>query len=117
MTVDTTTERVTINFPGRNRRAIFTPSRIVIESEDGTRIAARDDPETSFVGHQRETPWDDIHVVYFAGEALWTYLNTPLLYTRDGFATQEILPIEVDGETWRRLQVTFPDDVRSHTRS
>ncbi len=117
LTVDTTTERVTINFPGRNRRAIFTPSRIVIESEDGTRIAARDDPDTSFVGHQRETPWDDIHVVYFAGEALWTYLNTPLLYTRDGFATQEISPIEVDGETWRRLQVTFPDDVRSHTRS
>ena len=117
LTVDTTTERVTIDFPGRNRCAIFTPSRIVIESEDGTLIAARDDPETSFVGHQRETPWDDIHVVYFAGEALWTYLNTPFLYTRDGFATQEISPIEVDGETWRRLQVTFPDDVRSHTRS
>ena len=117
LTVDTTTERVTIDFPGRNRRAIFTPSRIVIESEDRTLIAARDDPEPSFVGHQRETPWDDIHVVYFAGEALWTYLNTPFLYTRDGFATQEISPIEVDGETWRRLQITFPDDVRSHTRS
>jgi hypothetical protein len=57
LTVDTTTERVTIDFPGRNRRAIFTPSRIVIKSEDGTLIAARDDPETSFVGHQRETPW------------------------------------------------------------
>jgi hypothetical protein len=117
LTVDTTTEGVTIDFPGRGRRAIFTPSRIVIESEDRTLIAARDDPKTSFVGHQRETPWDEIHVVYFVGEALWTYLNTPFLYARDSFATQEISPIEVNGETWRRLQVTFPDDVRSHTRS
>ncbi|HEX3348944.1 MAG TPA: hypothetical protein VHS58_12680 [Acetobacteraceae bacterium] len=89
----------------------------MIEREDGTLIAARDDPETSFVGHQRETAWDDIHVVYFAGEALWTYLNAPFLYASDGFAAQEISPIEVDGETWRRLQVTFPDDVRSHTRT
>ena len=117
LTVNTTTERVTIDFPGRDRRAIFTPSRIVIKSEDGTLIAARDDPETSFVGHQRETPWDDIHVIYFVGEALWTYLNTPFLYARDDFATQEISPVDVDGETWRRLQVTFPDDVSSHTRS
>jgi hypothetical protein len=34
----------------------------VIEREDATLIAARDDPETSSVGHQRETAWDDIHV-------------------------------------------------------
>jgi hypothetical protein len=25
-------------------------------------------------------------------------------------------PIEVDGETWRRLKVTFPDHIKSHTR-
>ncbi len=117
LTVDTRAERVVIDFPGQNRRAIFTPSRIVIETADGTVIAAREDPEASFVGQQRETPWDDIHVIYFVGEALWTYLNTPFLYTRDGFATEEISPIEVDGETWRRLQVTFPDDVKSHTRT
>ncbi len=116
LTADTTAERVTIDFPGQDKRAIFEPSRIVIEKRDGTLIAARDDPAASFAGQVRETPWDDIHVVYFVGEALWTYLNTPFLYTHDGFATEEIAPIEVEVETWRRLKITFPDHVKSHTQ-
>ena len=67
-------------------------------------------------GKQRDTPWDDLHVAYFQGEALWTYLTTPFLYTYPGFVTEEISPIEVDGESWRRLKVTFPDYIKSHTR-
>jgi hypothetical protein len=117
LTADTNAERLEVEFPGQNRRAIFEPARIVIEALDGMLITERDNPENSFVGHQRETPWDDVHVTYFVGEALWTYLNTPFLYTQDGFATEEIAPIEVDGETWRRLKVDFPDHVKSHTRT
>ncbi len=55
-------------------------------------------------------------MAYFVGEALWTYLNTPFLYTHQGFVTEEISSIQVEGETWRRLKVTFPDNVKSHTR-
>jgi hypothetical protein len=116
LTANTRQERLTVDFPGQNKRALFTPNRIVIETLDGTLLDARDNPEKSFQGQLRETPWDDIQVVYFVGEALWTYLNTPFLYTRDGFATEEIPPIQVDGETWRRLKVNFPDAVKSHTK-
>jgi hypothetical protein len=87
-----------------------------MEKIDGTLIESRQNPEESFQGQQRETPWDDIHVAYFCGEALWTYLNTPFLYTHEGFQSAEIPSIQVDGETWRRLKVTFPDYVKSHTR-
>jgi hypothetical protein len=116
LTADTRPERLTVDFTGQNKRALFTPNRIVIETLDGTLLDARDNPEKSFQGQQRETPWDDIHVVYFVGEALWTYLNTPFLYTHDGFTTEEIPSIRVDGETWRRLKVTFPETVKSHTK-
>jgi hypothetical protein len=116
LTTETREENVTVDFPGQDKRAIFQPDRIVIETAGGTLIEARDDPEKSFAGQQRETPWDDIDVTYFVGEALWTYLNTPFLYTHEGFATEEIPSIEVDGEVWRRLKVTFPDNVKSHTR-
>jgi hypothetical protein len=116
LTVETKKECLTVDFPGQDKRSIFEPNCIVSEKLDGTLIEARDNPEKSFEGHQRETPWDDIHVAYFVGEALWTYLNTPFLYTHDGFTTEEIPSIEVEGETWRRLKVTFPDDVKSHTR-
>ena len=117
LTAETRAERVTLDFPGQEKRAVFEPRRIAIEKTDGTPIDSREDPETSFAGQQRETPWDDIQVVYFASEALWTYLNTPFLYSREGFVTEEIAPIAVEGEIWRRLKVTFPDYVKSHTRT
>ncbi|MGA9967627.1 MAG: hypothetical protein WBQ10_20685 [Terriglobales bacterium] len=44
------------------------------------------------------------------------YLNTPFLYAHEGFITEEIPSIQIAGETWRRLKVTFPDNVKSHTR-
>ena len=116
LTADTRNEHLTVDFPGQNKRAVFTPSRIVIETENGILIESRDNPEKSFEGQQRETPWDEIHVAYFVGEALWTYLNTPFLYTQDGFTTEEIPSIQVEGETWRRLKVTFPGTVKSHTK-
>jgi len=116
MTIGTKKERLTMDFPEQDKRSIFEPDRVVMENRDGKLMDARDDPEKSFEGHQRDTPWDDIHVAYFSGEALWTYLNTPFLYTQEGFATEEISSIQVEGETWRRLRVTFPDTVKSHTR-
>jgi hypothetical protein len=116
ITAETRQERVTLDFPGQNKRAIFQPNRVVIESADGILIESRDDPKKSFAGQQRETPWDDIQAAYFAGEALWTYLNVPFLYTQQGFVTEEIAPLKLETETWRRLKVTFPDNVTSHTR-
>jgi hypothetical protein len=100
---DTQTESVTMDFPGQDKRSAFSPGRVVIEDGDGALVEARDDPERSFDGQERDTPWDDIDVAYFAGEALWTYLNTPFLYTHDGSETEEIPSIEADGETWRRV--------------
>jgi hypothetical protein len=116
LTAETRNELLTVEFPGQDKRAIFEPDRVVIETEDGTLIEARDNPEKSFEGQERETPWDDIHVAYFVGEALWTYLNTPFLYAREGFVTEEIASIQVENEIWRRLKVTFSGEVKSHTR-
>lgn len=116
MMIDTTTEKLITDFPGQDKRFTFEPSRVVMTRRDGTILQERGDPEESFKGQLRETPWDDLHVAYFQGEALWTYLNTPFLYTRQGFETQEIASIVVNGETWRRLKIAFPDYIKSHSR-
>jgi len=68
LTVETRNERLTVDFPGQDKRALFEPKRIVIEKADGTVIEERNDPEASFQGQLRETPWDDIHVIYFVGD-------------------------------------------------
>lgn len=111
-------ERLTITpFTASDRRITFVPGRLVLETLDGNVVEQRDDPQASFVGQVRETPWDKFHVAYFASEALWTYLTSPFLYTYPGFETEEIEPWHEDGEEWRRLKVTFPNDVASHTKT
>lgn len=109
-------ERLIMDFPGQNKRTIFEPNRVVIQTSQGDLVSARDDPRKSFQGQSFEAPWDDADVAYFSGEAMWTYLNIPFVYAQSGFETEEISPIQSAGETWRRLKVTFPDHVRSHTR-
>src|SRR3984885_11296615 len=116
MVVDTQRERVTTSFVGQDRTTSFEPDRVAVQMADGTVLESSDDPEKSFEGQTADSPWDAIHVAYFSGEALWTYLNTPFLYVQARFAKQEMDSIEVEGETWRRLKVIFPEEVKSHTR-
>lgn len=110
-------ERVTMELPGKNRRLIFEPDRVEIRTAQGELMSAHADPEKLFEGQTLQTPWNDVHVAYFTGEAMWTYLNIPFLYTRSGFETEEIASIQSDGETWRRLSATFPENITSHTRT
>ncbi len=116
ITAKTRSEYLTMDFPGQNKRTIFEPGWNAIETADGMVLESRDDPESAFIGQTLETPWDDLHVAYFSGEALWTYLTTPFLYTYPGFVTEELAPWQEDGEEWRRLQITFPESIASHTR-
>jgi hypothetical protein len=117
ITASTAEERLVMDFPGRDKRSIFEPTRIVIETAAGELIEARDNPVAHFAGQTAETPWDDIDVAYFSGEALWTYLTTPFLFSYPGVSVrEEPEPWREDGEQWRRLRVTLPDDIASHTR-
>jgi hypothetical protein len=110
-------QRITIEpFDGREGRVGFENERMTFESA-GRVSKVVDSPASTFAGQTLETPWDLVHVAYFASEALWTYLTSPFLYTYPGFITREIEPWHEDGEIWRRLEVTFPDNVASHTKT
>jgi hypothetical protein len=113
----THTERLTITgFSAPDRRITFVPNRLTLETLDGKIVEARENPRAAFAGQTAETPWDKLHVAYFSSYALWTYFNSPFLYTLPGFATEEIAPWHEDGQIWRRLKVTFPETVASHSR-
>jgi hypothetical protein len=116
--IQTKQERLSITpFSSPGLAAVFVPSRQTLVRSDGAIVESRDDPQASFTGQVRETPWDKFHVAFFASEALWTYLTLPFLYTYQGFECEEIDPWEEDGEQWRRLKVTFPDRVVSHSKT
>ncbi len=102
---------------GKDRRTIFSTGQVSIESESGVVEETRVDPITSFRGQSLDTPWDSLHVAYFASYALWSYFTIPFLYTYPGLISEEITPWQEDGEQWRPLRVTFPDSIAGHTRN
>jgi hypothetical protein len=99
--------------PGR--RSAFTPERVAIESSDGTVLESLDRPRASFAGHTFETPWSTLQLAYFVGTAMWTYLTQPFTFTLPGFQTIELEPWDENGERWRRLRVTWPGNLATHS--
>lgn len=102
-------------FTAPNLRTSFQPHRVAIEDDAGNVASELLQPRQSFEGHGLETPWTPLQLAYFAGYAMWTYLNTPFLFAWDGVRTEEVEPWEEDGETWRRLRVTLPPELPSHS--
>ena len=98
-----------------DRRSAFQPDRVAIETSNGDVLEERANPRESFRGHKFDTPWDSLQLAYFAGYAMWTYLNTPFLFALPGVKTKELESWKENGEAWRRLRVTFPERVATHS--
>ena len=102
-------------FGQADRHSLFQPDRVAIETSDGHVVEERFNPRESFKGHVLETPWDHLQLAYFAGYAMWTYLNTPFLFALPGVETEEIEPWQENGEVWRRLKAKFPPNIATHS--
>jgi hypothetical protein len=102
-------------FGAPDGRSAFTPGRVANETEDGTVLESLDQPRASFAGHTAETPWNALQLAYFAGAAMWTYLTQPFSFTLPGFRMTELDPWEEAGQLWRRLLVTWPSHLATHS--
>ncbi|MCR0985533.1 hypothetical protein [Roseomonas populi] len=102
-------------FGGDGRRSRFEPGRVALEAADGTVLEELREPRRSFAGHDLMTPWTELQLAYFAGCAMWTYLNTPFLLAWPGVESEEVDPWEEDGATWRRLRLRFPPGIATHS--
>jgi hypothetical protein len=100
-------------FGSDDRRSRFEPRRVALEDSSGNVLEELLHPRSSFNGHA--DVWSDLQVAYFAGYALWTYLNGPFLLARRGVESEEVEPWQESGEIWRRLKVRFPADIATHS--
>ena len=101
------------DFPGPGKTSeLIGNSEVRILDADGAVIARREDPRAAFRGIRHLFAWDELDFIYFAGYATWNYLTAPFLLSRNGFIIKELSPL---GDL-TRLQVTFPDDVPTHSR-
>jgi hypothetical protein len=115
ITIDTRAERAYLApFTGPDRRGIFTPERVAIETDRGELLHERFDPRLGFNAHTIGVAWGALQVAYFIGCSLWTALTVPFLLTQPGFQTEELEPWAEEGETWRRLRAVFPAGIDTH---
>jgi hypothetical protein len=102
-------------FGSEARKSSFTPQKVALLTPQDELIEELPQPRASFAGHTLETPWTDLQLAYFAGCAMWTYLTMPFLLASPGVVSKEIEPWLENGETWRRLEITFPDTIATHS--
>jgi hypothetical protein len=103
-------------YPETGRSGVFERGAVRIESAAGAAVAERPDARSAFRGPRHALWWDRLDMLYFAGYALWTYLSLPFVLARPGYAAREIDPWDEDGRRWRRLAISFPADVHTHSR-
>jgi hypothetical protein len=116
VTAEARSQRVSYTpFTTESLRSVFCPDEVIVETLDGKAVKSRLNPRAAFNGHQVETGWDELHLAYFSGYAIWNYLNAPFLFALPGIVTEEIEPCSEHGDKRRRLKVTFPDSVATHS--
>ena len=93
----------------------FQPDLVQLKDATGNVMEELADPRASFAGHTLETPWSQTQLAYFAGVAMWTYLNMPFVLAAPGVQVEEVGPWQEKGETWTQLKVTFPPVIASHS--
>lgn len=116
--LDTARQHITIApFAGPDRVLTFStgPEQVTLTAADGTVAGTRPDPRRSFAGYDTAAQWDALQTGYFVSYALWNYLTEPFLLSYPGIGAREIDPWEEDGQRWRRLQVTFPASIATHS--
>ncbi|MFK8252978.1 hypothetical protein [Ancylobacter terrae] len=116
VSVDLTSQRAShAPFGAGGRRSRYEPGRVALEAPDGTVLEELLEPRQSFAGHRLETPWSELQLAYFAGCAMWTYLNMPFLLAWPGMESEELEPWSTDEGDWRRLAVRFPPAIATHS--
>jgi hypothetical protein len=105
-------------FPRDGLRGVLEQGTPRIEDTAGALIESRPDPGPEFSGLsglRRNLRWDALDATYFAGYAMWNYLTTPLLLTRDEVTVREGEPWTEGGETWQRLEAEFGGGLDTHS--
>ncbi len=113
----------------RGQHVIFTPypepgqrgvlgedGGVRIETDEGELVEARDHARSAFGDLRHKLWWDRLDILYFATYAIWTYVSTPFVFAREGYQVVELDPWLEGAEPWRRLAVTFPDHIHTHSR-
>jgi hypothetical protein len=116
--ISTQGQHVTFSpYPRAGQRGVLEADGSVrIETDAGEVVSRREGARARFADLRHKLWWDRLDLLYFGAYAMWTYLSAPFVFAREEYAVYELEPWSEGGEEWRRLAVTFPDGVHTHSR-
>ena len=80
MAVERGGQRVTFEpYPVPGKRGVFEGSEVRIEAADGQVLSCRSQPRAAFQDFRHRLWWDSLDLLYFAGQAGWTYFSVPFV--------------------------------------
>lgn len=104
-------------YPRAGQRGVLEEDGSVrIETDSGELIAGREHPRSAFGDLRHKLWWDRLDMLYFGSYAMWTYVSTPFVFTREDCQVRELDPWRESGEHFKRLGVTFAKHVHTHSR-
>jgi hypothetical protein len=104
-------------YPAAGQRGVLEQGgRVRIETDAGELVEERGNARGAFHDLRHKLWWDRLDILYFATYAMWTYVSTPFVFAREDYAVRELDPWMEDGERRRRIAVTFPEHVHTHSR-
>lgn len=104
-------------YPSPGQRGVLEEDgRVRIETDSGELVEERRNARGAFRDLRHKLWWDRLDILYFATYAMWTYVSTPFVLAREDYLLSELDPWVENGEHWRRLAVTFPAHVHTHSR-
>ncbi|MBS1755041.1 MAG: hypothetical protein JST34_13440 [Bacteroidetes bacterium] len=92
----------------------FEPNRVAVHLSNNTNEELLN-PRQSFANHTKETKWTRLQMIYFASYAMWNYINIPFVFANSDYEVKEMETWKENGETWKRIQVIFPNHIVTHS--
>ena len=105
-----------IGFTALDLTARYRPDWTALERADGQRLAERRAPWEETTRELRSPIWDRLHLAHFCGGLIWNYLTIPFILSETAFQCEEVIPMKVHGQNWRRLRAIFPIRRTTHAR-
>jgi len=118
LTTEGSTRTQSVRFTGLmagERCGSFLPNSVTIEQPDGQVLRTWSNPSLLHLHRAKSQFTDELYLVFLCGFSIWNYLTTPFLLCRPDVHVQELTPWHENAEQWRRLRVTFPPNIVTHS--